>query len=329
MFGRKKKETELNDLLEGCVICPQCQKKASINDKTPLSVTSCDSCSKGHIFVPMKIADLWLYKPLGGGAMGAVYKGFIERYPDLPVAVKILPRDQRYNPTLIANLQNEITIINDLGQHPCIVSIIDAGCDDDDYFLATEFIEGERLDKRINRLKKLPIVEVVSIGLRLLQGLTHIWNQGYLFRDMKPENTIVNDEGAYIFDYGICQRIEDAYKDQGDLVEGSPLYLPPERMVGDVEKAYSEIYSLGMVLFHCIKGEPFYKAKEANALARQHVRTLRLSNMTKERMEDIPPELSSVLKNMIAREPNQRYQSFLDVELAFTQVLLRFLKGAR
>ena len=257
--------------------------------------------------------------------MGAVYKAFVEGSPELYTAVKILPRDKKNDPTLIANIENEIRIITDLGPHPCIASVIDTGYIDDEYYLAVEYFEGETLDKRIKNAGRLPLIEVISIALRVLQALTHIWNQGYLFRDLKPENIIVNESGAYLFDYGICQRIEEAYEDQGDTVAGSPLYLPPERMVGDVEKAHSEIYSLGMVLYHCIKGDTYYKAKEAATLARQHARTVRLSN-NEEKMKGIHRELANVLTKMIAREPEERYQSYCEVELAFTQILLNHLE---
>lgn len=325
MFGRKKKETELTDLADGHVVCPECYRQVPYSDKQPLSIISCDLCSKGHIFIPLKLAGFWLYKPLGGGAMGAVYKAFVERNPDLHAAVKILPRDRIQDPILIASLKNEIEIINDLGHHPCIVSSIDSGFEEGEYYLATEFIDGERLDKRIKRLERMPLLEVISLALRLLQGLTHIWNQGYLFRDMKPENIIVNEEGACLFDYGICQRIEEAYEDEGDMVAGSPLYLPPERMVGDVEKAYSEIYSLGMVLYHCIKGKTYYKATEAATLARQHARTVRLSNSDK-KMDDIHPEFANVLTKMIARDPEERYQTYSEVEQAFIKIMLCYLE---
>ena len=217
--------------------------------------------------------------------MGAVYKAFIQGHPDKRAAVKILPRHHTNDPTLIANIENEIRIIRDLGVHPCIVSMIDAGFQNGEYFLATEFIEGERLEQRIGRLGRIPELELLAIALRLIQGITHIWNRGYLFRDMKPENIIIHDRGAFLYDYGICQRIEDAYEDEGDVVSGSPLYLPPERMDCEVEKAYSEIYSLGMVLYHCLKGKPFYDGKEAYFLARQHARTLHLPNMMKDKMK--------------------------------------------
>ena len=326
MIRRKKRETCLSDLLEGIVICPQCSRAVPIAGKQPLTLCVCDFCSKGHVFIPWKLAGFWLYRPLGGGAMGAVYKAFVEQAPEKRAAVKILPRGREDDCILIANLENEIRIIRDLGIHPCIVSIIDAGYHDGEYFLATEFIEGERLDQRISRMGRIPELEVLSLALRLVQGLTHIWNRGYLFRDMKPENVIMHEAGAFLFDYGICQRIEDAYEDQGDVVSGSPLYLPPERMGGDVEKAYSEIYSLGMVLYHCIKGRPFYDGKDAYFLARQHTNPLRLSNLMDDKMEGINPEIAAVLKKMVAREPENRYQNFSDVEQAFTGILLNYLK---
>jgi len=188
-------------------------------------------------------------------------------------------------------------------------------------------IDGERLDKRIQRLRKLPEVEALLIALRILAGETHIYNQGFLFRDMKPENVIVNNDGAFLFDYGICIRVEDAYEDMGDVVSGSPIYWPPERVMGEVEMARSEIYSIGMVLYHCVQGEPYFQAKEIDAMARKHVRSFRLSNFD-QKMKGLNPDLARVIVKMIARDPNDRYQSFAEVEYELTRILEKRLSKA-
>ncbi len=326
MFGKKEQQSTIADYAAGQLICSGCHKPVSFQGEPPLSVAKCKSCDSGYNFVPLKIDNYWLFKPLGGGGMGSVYEAYVQDAPGQTAAVKILPRDKKNDPILVTGLEMEVDIMERLGTHPCIVSMIGGGYADDEYFLAMQCIHGERLDKRIQRLQRLPEMEVLMIGLRVLQGETHIYNQGYLFRDMKPENVIVNETGAFLFDYGICVTIEQAYGDMGDMVSGSPIYWPPERVMGEVEMARSEIYSIGMVLYHCIAGQPLFEAKEIDAMARKHVRNVRISNFD-QKMKKISPDLAEVLVKMIAREPAKRYQSFSEVEYELTRIVEKRLNG--
>ena len=321
MFRRKERLTTLEDIANFEVVCPRCNNAVSFEGKHPLSVVVCSRCNKGHVFTPLQIGHFWLFKPLGGGGMGAVYEAFIEGSDEL-AAVKILPADQSQNPQLIQNLQQECRIMQEIGQHTCLTSYIDSGYLDREHYLATQYIEGERLDHRIERTKGIPENEVINIGLQLIQGLCHIYNHGYLYRDLKPQNIIINeDDKTYLFDFGICMSIVETYCDDSDVVQGSPLYISPERMVGEAEKVYSEIYSLGMVLYHCLKGKPYYEAKELATLTRKHARKLRLSNEDV-KMSDISPELTNVLSKMIKRKAKERYQNYFEVENDLMQILV-------
>ncbi len=321
MFGKKK-------ILEGSVesfsrlqlVCTSCKSLVSFEGHPPLSLMTCTRCQKGYNFVPLQIDRFWLFAPLGGGGMGSVYKAHDAADTSRCAAVKILPRDKKTDPILVAGLEAESKIIVQLGSNPCIVNGLGSGFANDEYYLAMEYVEGERLDKRIQRLSRLPELEVVLVGLRLLEAETHIYNQGYLFRDMKPENIIVNDKGAFLFDYGICIRVVDAYSDQGDMVSGSPIYWPPERVTGDIEDCSSEIYSLGMVLYHALNGEPYFHAREIETMARKHVRSVRVSDFD-QKMKKIRPDLANVICKMISREPMDRYRSFAEVEFELSRIL--------
>ncbi len=320
MFGSKKgNENSIELFSQGLMVCSGCKKQVRFTGQ-PLSMAQCELCGQGYNFVPLKIDRFWLFRPLGGGGMGSVYEALIEGDLTQTAAVKILPRDKKYDPVLVQGLESEIEIMNGLGHHPCIVSMLGGGFADDEHYLAMQCINGERLDKRIQRLQKLPELEVLNIGLRVLAGETHIYNQGYLFRDMKPENIIVSEEGAYLFDYGICIRVEDAYNDMGDMVSGSPIYWPPERVMGEVEMSRSEIYSIGMVLYHALNGEPYFQAKEIDAMARKHVRSVRVSDYD-HKMKSIKPDFARAIMKMIARQPDERYQTFAQVEYELTRIL--------
>lgn len=204
MFGRNKKSkgdlhpAELFDT--GLLTCTRCGAEIPFADEPPLSIVPCPKCEQGRNFVPMCIDEFWLFAPLGGGGMGSVYEAYVREDPTQLAAVKILPREKKNDPILINGLRAEAATIEQLGHNPCIVSGLGSGFADNEHFLAMEYVQGERLDKRIQRLYRLPELEVILVALRLLQAETHIYNQGYLYRDMKPENVIVNRQGAFLFD---------------------------------------------------------------------------------------------------------------------------------
>jgi len=196
------------------------------------------------------------------------------------------------------------------------VNMAGGGCENGEFFLALEFVAGERLDLRIERLGRIPVNEVLFIGLRLLTALSHIHNRGYLYRDLKPENVIMTeDRGAVLFDYGICMPVQEAMTNDSDSIQGTPLYLPPERLLGEGEQARSEIYSLGMVLFHAATGHPFVDSQlsldELKAVLKQHLSALRTGGGLKEILDR---DLQGVIEKMIEREPHRRYQAYVDAE---------------
>jgi serine/threonine-protein kinase len=319
LFYRKKDEHPVTMYQRETALCGGCQQEVAFAGREPLTAMPCPQCGAG-VTVPHYLNGYWLFHPIGGGGMGMVYQAWHEEDMEQIFAIKILPRDQRENPTLIETLEREFGIISSLGEHPCIVNAVETGrSPDGELFLAMPYVEGERLDEKVKRAGRLPEREVVLIGLRILSGEAHIYNHGYLFRDLKPENVLVKPgEGATLFDYGICMTIEEAERDPGDIIQGSPIYFPPERLTGEGERANSEIYSLGMVLYHCLAGQPYFTSTEINTIARQHIRSTRLSDA---KMQSISPYFAAVIEKMIRREPRERYQTFLEAERALYQIL--------
>ncbi|RMD80131.1 MAG: serine/threonine protein kinase [Lentisphaerae bacterium] len=299
---------------KGQLVCSGCSGLIEFFELSPLSVVTCPNCATQNL-VPQKIGKYWLYHPLAVGGMGAVYKAYREGEPDVFYAVKILPRQERDNPTLIANLKAEIQVLQDIGNFPGIVYSTDSGFEDNEYYLATRFVDGESLDERIMRLGKLAETEVLFVALRILAAEHHIYSRGYLYRDLKPENILFSpEEGCFLCDFGICMHINEAGRvDTGDMIQGSPLYLPPERLLGEGEDVYSEIYSLGLVMYHMLTGRSFFEGDDIEKIARMHVEPPPLAYYN-ERLGQLAPDLARVIAKMIRREPKDRYQTFLEVE---------------
>lgn len=319
-FSRKKRSPKtltaaetLAVLASGQLRCGGCGRTSPLADYEALLPAGCVHCGEMQ-FVPGRVDRFWLTHPLGVGGMGAVYKGMDRENPARPAAVKVLPRDRKDDADLIKNLEHETEIIAALGHHPCMVGMVGGGCADGEYFLATQMIDGERLDVLIERSGRMPEAAALLMGLRLLAAEAHIYNQGYLFRDMKPENIIIHPEdGAYLFDYGICMPLAQAKHDVADDVQGSVLYFPPERVTGEGEQASSEIYSVGMVLYHALAGVPFFRDDELMGVVEQHMRETRVMPV-ESKLSRLSPDIAAVIERMTRRVAEERYQTFLEVE---------------
>ncbi|OGV40225.1 MAG: hypothetical protein A2X48_20730 [Lentisphaerae bacterium GWF2_49_21] len=263
------------------------------------------------MLIPLRIRDYWLYEPLGGGGMGSVYKAISEK-DDRMYAVKVLSRKEKYNQDLVKTILREGKIGSAVGKHKNIIDIIDYGLDGDEYFLITEFIAGERLDLMVESRKQIPEKEAVEFTLQLIDAEMHIIKAGYLFRDIKPENIIINKAGELkLIDYGLCVSLHDAANHENitDELNGSPFYIPPERIVGAPEGEYSEIYSLGMILFYMLAGRTYYSLAEVNDLVTKHLTSLRVLSVGSF-LKHCNPKIVAIIDRMIARKPIKRYHDF-------------------
>ncbi|NMA43033.1 MAG: serine/threonine protein kinase [Oligosphaeraceae bacterium] len=293
---------------KGLVRCNACNKTMQLQNLQPLQLIPCSNC-QAMFFVPKKVGAYFLYEPSGGGGMGSVYKAVSEKFPAEILAIKILSRAARENPADIHALLNEARVSSFFVNCDFIAACLDSGYEDGEYFAAMPYINGERLDKRIDRLHQLPEKEVMTMGLHLLAAEQHIFHMGYLYRDLKPENIIINEYGyAVLLDFGLCIPRREAENCEEEFISGSPYYLPPERLLGQGENACSEIYSLGMLMYHALTGRTFFDADEIQALARRHISGLRLNSAAK--MQGLRNSIAILLDAMLRQEPNERPQDF-------------------
>jgi len=304
------------DLLNGhCYECEFCSSVHSLINQTPLSITKCEDCGASN-FIPYLIKHYWLYKPLGGGGMGSVYKAIYYDNPKWEFAIKVLPREKRDDPKLINALVNEAEIGKSFGQHPHLIAVADYGKYQDEYFAALEYCEGKRLDQIIELPDQINQKYVLLWALQLLSAEQQIWDAGYLYRDMKPQNIMIDpDKNARLYDFGLCVPKDRSHDPDSEMVQGSPLYMPPERIVGMEENMSSEIYSIGMVMYHALTRKTYYTASGAFELAKKHVTSLRTSSVVSKLPISVNPLLANILDKMLARIPKNRYQTFKDVAL--------------
>ncbi len=302
----------LDHLERGFLKCRGCGALIRLDSVAPLTLCTCPGKDCGAmLFVPMKVKDYWLYEPLGGGGMGSVYRAFLVRNPSAEFAVKILPRERRNNAELIETLLKEAETGAAFGFHPHISKVYEYGCADGEYFASYEFIEGIRLDRIIESPLRRPDKDILLWSLQILSAEQHMFDKGYLFRDLKPQNVIIDGDGnVKMIDFGLVCKASESKEINSKTILGSPYYMPPERIVGEAEGQHSEIYSLGMLLYHMMTGRTFYSSEDIKVIVEKHVCIPQMTSLAGKFATDSNHDMVSAVEKMIIRDPRRRIQTY-------------------
>ena len=245
-----------------------------------------------------------LESKLGSGGMSTVYLGrdeTLERW----VAIKILHREISDEPDQIERFRREARTVAQLS-HPNLVSVIDAGEDGGHPYIVFEYVEGETLKQRIERLGRLPLDEAAAYAIEIGRGLAAAHAARMVHRDVKPQNVLIDAEGrAKVTDFGIARELEADGLTATGRVLGTTDYVSPEQAMGHNVDARSDIYSLGVVLYEMLTGAPPFSAETLVGVAMKHVN---------EQMPDVQvrrPQVSSalaaVVENATWKDPGRRY----------------------
>ncbi len=308
------RKPDLEGLEQGYVLCENCECKVLIKDQPTLSMAKCPTCSASN-FIPMLIKDYWLYEPLGGGGMGSVYHAFHRHDPNIEYAIKVLTREMKNDKFLIDSLLNEAKIGCRFGNHPHLTKVYEYGIWKGEYYAVYEYIDGIRLDQIIESPVKRTEKQIILWTLQMLSAEQHIFDCGYLFRDLKPQNIIIDRNGnVKMIDYGLAIPTEEAINgNKSDQIIGSPHYIPPERIEGAPESQYSEIYSLGMLVYHLISRKTYFPSLDVRKLVERHVTSTVKDSSLGKLPPKTNPEVARILMKMIKRDPSSRYQSYKEL----------------
>lgn len=175
------------------------------------------------------LGDYRLLKKLGEGAMGEVYRARQLNYPR-EVAVKVLFKHIASNPKLVERFYREARATGRL-DHPNIVQGYEVGEDHGCHFFAMEFVDGESLQKILQRQGRLAVGDAVHIIQRRAAGLQHAHEHGVIHRDVKPDNILITRQGVVkIADLGMVKQLdEDMSLTQTGHAVGTPWYMPLEQ----------------------------------------------------------------------------------------------------
>jgi serine/threonine-protein kinase PpkA len=244
-------------------------------------------------------------KQLGRGGMAKVY---LARHDGLDrlVAIKVLSKDLHGDRSFSERFIREARIVASLTQQN-IITVYDVGVHNEHHYIAMEYLPGETLDDKIKR--KLDIRQTLNITKQIASALDYAHKKGIVHRDVKPDNILFREDGtAVLTDFGIARSTASETKMTATgTVIGTPHYMSPEQAQGQEIGAWSDLYSLGIVLFEMISGEVPFDADSTIAVVFKHI---------SEPVPDLPQpfkQFQPLVNTLLAKEPAARYQSGREV----------------
>jgi serine/threonine protein kinase len=224
------------------------------------------------------------------------------------VALKVPHAEMEADPVLVERFRREHQIGRVL-DHPGVVKTYD-GEQPSRLYMVIEWVDGRLLRSILNEERRLTMERATHFALEILDALDTMHKHGVVHRDLKPENIMV-DEADHIklIDFGIAMR-EDARRITFVEISstlGTPDYIAPEQVKGQRGDQRSDIYSLGVMLYEMLAGEPPFRGP--NPLAVMNERLLNDAEPVGERRAEVSPELEEILKRALEREPRNRYQT--------------------
>jgi eukaryotic-like serine/threonine-protein kinase len=280
----------------------------------------------------LTVGPYLLLERLGEGGAGQVFKARHRRLHSL-VALKLIRKKLLADPEVVGRFQREIHILSQLN-HPNIVRAYDAGISDGTHYLAMEFVEGTDLGRLVKQGGRMPVEQACAYIQQAARGLAHAHERGLVHRDIKPHNLImsVRDGLVKVADLGLA-RLPRAMNQEATMLGaaqttgtltpenavlmGTADYLAPEQAL-DFHAAdiRADIYSLGCTFYYLLTGQPLFPGGNLAQKVAKHLQ----GNLpaVQQMRPDLPAGLAALLSKMLARRPEDRYQTPAEVVNALT-----------
>lgn len=270
-----------------------------------------------------RLGKYQIEKKIGAGGMGTV---FLARDTELKrtVALKVLPRDKAENPILVRRFRAEAQAAAQL-RHPNIVAVYDSGEADGFLYIAMEYVEGFDLFEMVTRRGVVPIRRSIDIIKQVAGALQHAFEQNIVHRDIKPSNLLIRRDGVVkLTDLGLARSIDDTLETnitRAGTTVGTVDYMAPEQArnskLADIR---SDLYSLGCTWYQMLTGSPPYP--EGSVTNKLHAHAVKPIPDPRDQNPKIPEGLTAVIRRLMAKKPEDRYQTPADLVDELNQAAL-------
>jgi len=252
---------------------------------------------------------------VGAGGMGVVYK-VRDLETDEIVALKILKPEIATDPTVQENFKRELCLARKI-THKNVCRIHDFSRSNGTAYASMEFIEGESLQSRLNRVGTLPVNQAFDIAQQICAGLREAHAQEIVHRDLKPANIMLDRSGTVkIMDFGVARLIQNTGPMTGTIV-GTPAYMAPEQAELKPIGPCTDIYALGLVLYEMITGVQAFQGDTPVAIALKQIREY------PKHPRNIIPNLShpieAAILKCLQKDPAKRFQSASELQVALVK----------
>jgi serine/threonine-protein kinase len=266
---------------------------------------------------PQEVAGRYrLDSRLGAGGMSTVFMA-LDTVLERPVAVKLLAEHLADDEAFVARFRREALAAARL-QHPNIVQVFDSGLDEPSgrHYIVMEYVEGPSCADLIRDHGVLDIDQAVHIVRDACHGLDYAHRAGVVHRDVKPGNLLISKDtgAAKLADFGIAKAAEQTRITQVGSVLGTAAYLSPEQATGTEATPASDIYSLGVCAYQFLSGRLPHEYGSLTELALKQ-QSDEVESIRQYRPE-VPDPLDRAIRVALARTPEQRYASALDMAQA-------------
>lgn len=289
---------------------------AASDNSAPLFLNPADVVSKG----PKRLGKYELHGRIGSGGMGVVFKGF-DADLQRTVAIKVLQPHLAQSEVARRRFQREARAAAAIS-HENVLTIHAVEEQDQIPFLVMEYVSGTSLKDYIASRGNLTSLEIIRLGAQIAKGLAAAHAQGVIHRDVKPGNVMLHDGGTRVrlMDFGLARvAYDNSDLTSHDQAVGTPAYMSPEQVRGGPIDARSDLFSLGCVIYCMATGEsPFHGGNHAETVHRiLDFRPPRLQQIN----SLIPPVVSDLVDHLLAKRPEDRYQSAEELSEILTHLV--------
>ncbi|MCW8132184.1 MAG: serine/threonine protein kinase [Planctomycetota bacterium] len=253
---------------------------------------------------------------LGQGGMGMVFRAY-DRHLDRDVALKVIFCGPLDDPRTAERFQREAQSLAKLS-HPNLLHVHNVGTDGALLYFSMELLKGETLSQRVREHGKMPAEQLVPLMGQVLSALHYVHGQGITHRDIKGGNIMVCGARAVLMDFGLAKdERQDGLTSAGSVL-GTPEYMAPEQADGQAIGPFTDLYSLGVVMYEALCGELPFTGRSALAIIRQHMEAPAPSLLAK--VPGLDPRLAEAIHRCLGKTPAERYQDCAEMAADLVQV---------